>query len=175
MLELKSFNVVIILTNCLLPSGATWEGDQELNAHPTAIISLSDDESGYFERLGAKTESVLETFFTKWGTYCASKPWLVLFLGKWKRIRFWSGRSIFTDLQIVAGFCFLVSMGHGIKYLNITTNPVELWASPSSRARVEREFFDSKFNPFYRIEQVCTQNALICSRLSQLTTTFSCR
>lgn len=52
------------------------------------------------------------------------------------------------------GFCFLVSMGHGIKYLNITTNPVELWASPSSRARVEREFFDSKFNPFYRIEQV---------------------
>lgn len=46
-------------------------------------------------------------------------------------------------------------MGHGIKYLNITTNPVELWAAPNSRARLEREFFDSKFDPFYRIEQVC--------------------
>ena len=45
-------------------------------------------------------------------------------------------------------------MGHGIKYLNITTNPVELWASPDSRARVEREFFDANFEPFYRIEQI---------------------
>lgn len=45
-------------------------------------------------------------------------------------------------------------MGHGIKYLNITTNPVELWASPHSRSRVEREFFDKNFEPFYRIEQV---------------------
>lgn len=62
--------------------GATWENEQELNAHPAAIISLTDDESGYFEKLGAKTESVLEYFFTKWGTYCASKPWLVLFLGE---------------------------------------------------------------------------------------------
>lgn len=69
-------------------TGATWEGDQELNAHPAAIISLSDDESGYFEKLGAKTESVLEDFFTKWGTYCASKPWLILFLGEpWKTVK----------------------------------------------------------------------------------------
>lgn len=48
----------------------------------------------------------------------------------------------------------MVGMGHGIKYLNITTNPVELWASPNSRARVEREYFDTNFEPFYRIEQV---------------------
>lgn len=45
-------------------------------------------------------------------------------------------------------------MGHGIKYINITTNPVELWASPNSRARVEREYFDKNFEPFYRIEQI---------------------
>lgn len=45
-------------------------------------------------------------------------------------------------------------MGHGIKYLDITTDPVQLWASPHSRSRVEREFFDSNFAPFYRIEQV---------------------
>lgn len=46
-------------------------------------------------------------------------------------------------------------MGHGIKYLQITTDPVELWAAPNSRSRIEREFFDSNFEPFYRIEQVC--------------------
>lgn len=45
-------------------------------------------------------------------------------------------------------------MGHGIKYLKITTDPVELWAAPNSRSRVEREVFDSNFEPFYRIEQV---------------------
>lgn len=45
-------------------------------------------------------------------------------------------------------------MGHGIIYLKITTDPVELWAAPNSRSRVEKDFFDSKFEPFYRIEQV---------------------
>lgn len=113
-------------------TGTAWDDDQELNSHPNAIIPMSDDEVGYFEMLGARTETVLERFFTVWGTYCASKPWLILFLG----------------------FCFVVGMGHGIKYLNITTNPVELWASPNSRARLERDHFDQNFEPFYRIEQI---------------------
>lgn len=52
------------------------------------------------------------------------------------------------------GFCFVTGLGHGIKYLKITTDPVELWAAPSSTSRTEREFFDSHFEPFYRIEQV---------------------
>lgn len=52
------------------------------------------------------------------------------------------------------GFCFVCALGHGIKYLKITTDPVELWAAPNSRSRVEREFFDSNFEPFYRVEQI---------------------
>lgn len=48
----------------------------------------------------------------------------------------------------------MTALGHGIKYLKITTDPVELWAGPSSKSRVEREFFDSNFEPFYRIEQI---------------------
>lgn len=63
---------------------------------------------------------------------CARYPWIVLFLG----------------------LCVVVGLGHGIKYINVTTNPVELWASPNSRSRVEREYFDSHFEPFYRTEQV---------------------
>lgn len=63
---------------------------------------------------------------------CARYPWLVLFVG----------------------LCVVVGLGHGIKYINVTTNPVELWASPNSRSRVEREYFDSHFEPFYRTEQV---------------------
>ncbi|XP_058452330.1 NPC intracellular cholesterol transporter 1 isoform X2 [Malaya genurostris] len=113
-------------------SSASWDGEQELRPHPSALHGIEDTESGYFERLGAKTETVLEKFFTAWGTTCARNPWIVLLLGT----------------------IFIVAMGFGIMFLHVTTNPVELWASPNSRSRVEREFFDSHFEPFYRIEQI---------------------
>lgn len=38
--------------------------------------------------------------------------------------------------------------------MEVTTDPVELWASPNSRSRREKDFFDSKFGPFYRTAQV---------------------
>ncbi|XP_055643175.1 NPC intracellular cholesterol transporter 1 isoform X2 [Toxorhynchites rutilus septentrionalis] len=113
-------------------SSATWDGEQELRPHPSDIHGDDKIESGYFERLGAKTESALEKFFTAWGTTCAKHPWIVLLLG----------------------ILFIIAMGCGILFLHITTNPVELWASPNSRSRVEREYFDSHFEPFYRIEQI---------------------
>lgn len=103
-----------------------------MNQHPNIVIAVDEADTGYFERLGASTEVFFERCFTAWGTYCAEKPWFILFLG----------------------FCFVCAMGHGIKYLKITTDPVELWAAPNSRSRIEREIFDSNFEPFYRIEQV---------------------
>ncbi|ODM87820.1 Niemann-Pick C1 protein [Orchesella cincta] len=36
----------------------------------------------------------------------------------------------------------------------ITTDPVELWAGPHSRTRVEKDFFDKNFAPFFRTEQI---------------------
>ncbi len=46
-------------------------------------------------------------------------------------------------------FCFV-----GITWLEVTTDPIELWAAPESRSRIERSFFDETFRPFYRTEQV---------------------
>lgn len=63
---------------------------------------------------------------------CASRPWFVLFVG----------------------FLFIISLGHGIKYIHVTTDPVELWAAPQSRSRIEKEYFDQRFEPFYRTEQI---------------------
>lgn len=63
---------------------------------------------------------------------CATHPWATLLLG----------------------ICVVTALGHGIKYLRVTTDPVELWASPHSRSRLEREYFDQHFGPFYRTEQV---------------------
>nr|CAD7444918.1 unnamed protein product [Timema bartmani] len=99
-----------------------------------AMLSHRDTgrDASFFQRLGAGTDSLMERGFYSWGLVCASRPWLILFLG----------------------LCVVVGLGHGIKYMKMTTDPVELWASPHSRARVEREFFDSHFEPFYRTEQV---------------------
>lgn len=68
----------------------------------------------------------------KFFSACASRPWFVLFLG----------------------FLFIIGLGHGIKYIHVTTDPVELWAAPQSRSRVEKEYFDQHFEPFYRTEQI---------------------
>ncbi|XP_076671119.1 Niemann-Pick type C-1a isoform X2 [Andrena cerasifolii] len=93
-----------------------------------------DDEqqSTFIERLGAGTDKLLAEFFCWWGTACASRPWFVLFFG----------------------FLFIIALGHGIKYIHVTTDPVELWAAPESRSRVERKYFDEHFEPFYRTEQI---------------------
>lgn len=91
-----------------------------------------ETSSSFIEKLGANTDTFLQKFFEKWGTLCAQYPWFVLFMGG----------------------CLVVTLGHGVKYLKVTTDPVELWASPTSRSRVEREYFDSHFEPFYRNEQI---------------------
>ncbi|XP_075233527.1 NPC intracellular cholesterol transporter 1 homolog 1b-like isoform X2 [Lycorma delicatula] len=49
----------------------------------------------------------------------------------------------------------IMGMCHGVMYLTITTDPVDLWASSNSQAKKEKDYFDSRFQPFYRTEQVC--------------------
>ncbi|XP_049770366.1 NPC intracellular cholesterol transporter 1-like isoform X1 [Schistocerca cancellata] len=93
---------------------------------------VGPENASYVEKVGAAMDRLLEDLFRHLGVYCATKPWLVLFLG----------------------LCVLVGLGHGIKYMKVTTDPVELWASPTSRSRVEREFYDAAFEPFYRTEQI---------------------
>ncbi|XP_059609454.1 NPC intracellular cholesterol transporter 1 homolog 1b [Phlebotomus argentipes] len=73
------------------------------------------------------------TAFFRWlGYACASQPILTLALCSWA----------------------IAALAYGIFYLEITTDPVELWANPESRSRVEKDFFDSRFGPFYRTEQI---------------------
>ncbi|XP_045537297.1 NPC intracellular cholesterol transporter 1 isoform X5 [Papilio machaon] len=117
--------------------GVASDTNQEMSTNPTSVGWTADQADGaadatFFERLGAETETRLEDFFQWWGCIMASRPWIVLFLG----------------------LCFVVSLGFGIKYMQVTTNPVELWAAPNSRSRMERDYFDSHFEPFYRTEML---------------------
>lgn len=70
--------------------------------------------------------------FTMWGSFAARHPLPI----------------IFTSF-IMAGV-----LSAGIARLQVTTDPVEIWASPQSRSRIEKEFFDKEFRPFYRTTQV---------------------
>lgn len=48
----------------------------------------------------------------------------------------------------------IIGLSVGIFFMRITTDPVELWAAPHSRSRIEKDFFDETFGPFYRTAQV---------------------
>ncbi|XP_063702707.1 NPC intracellular cholesterol transporter 1 [Culicoides brevitarsis] len=95
-------------------------------------LQQQSNDIGFFEEYGARAEHFISVTFQRLGKYCAENPWFVLFIG----------------------FVFIVTLAHGVKFLNITTDPVELWASSTSRSRIEKEFFDSNFEPFYRVEQI---------------------
>jgi Niemann-Pick C1 protein len=42
----------------------------------------------------------------------------------------------------------------GMIWLTVIFDPVELWNSPTSQTRKEKEYFDSTFRPFYRATQI---------------------
>jgi len=90
------------------------------------------DDLGFLTRLGTKFEDGMTDMFTQWGTFAAKNPLPVIFL----------------SVACAAGLSI------GIIFLQVTTDPIELWASPTSRSRVEKDFFDSTFRPFYRAAQV---------------------
>ncbi|XP_052755080.1 NPC intracellular cholesterol transporter 1 isoform X3 [Galleria mellonella] len=117
-------------------SSVASEGNQDMPGEPPSGWTGDQPDGGadptFFEKLGASTERILEDFFEWWGNIMASRPWVVLF---------W-------------GMCLVIALGYGMKFTQLTTNPVELWASPNSRSRIEREYFDSHFEPFYRTEMV---------------------
>lgn len=91
-----------------------------------------DEDLGCCEKIGASLQLRMQSFFERFGYVCARRPAVVLTVG----------------LAIAIG----CSIGAG--QLKVTTDPVQLWAAPSSRARLEKQFYDSNFGPFYRIEML---------------------
>uniref|UniRef100_A0A4W6C657 Niemann-Pick disease, type C1 n=1 Tax=Lates calcarifer TaxID=8187 RepID=A0A4W6C657_LATCA len=84
------------------------------------------------ETLGERFENALRTLFSSWGSFCVRRPFLV----------------------ILGSLILVVASSGGLVYMRITTNPVELWSSPTSQARQEKDYFDSHFGPFFRTVQL---------------------
>ncbi|XP_065576909.1 NPC intracellular cholesterol transporter 1-like [Artemia franciscana] len=89
-------------------------------------------EPNWREKAGFAIETFLKDIFTKWGGFCARHPITVLLV----------------SLVISGGLCA------GVIFLKITIDPVELWAAPESRTRLEKNYFDENFGAFYRTEQI---------------------
>ncbi|XP_037931979.1 NPC intracellular cholesterol transporter 1 homolog 1b-like [Teleopsis dalmanni] len=75
---------------------------------------------------------ILYKMFKAWGTFCAKHPVLVLAICSW----------------VIGG------LAYGIRYMEVITDPVELWANEESDTRVNKDYFDSHFSPFYRTNQI---------------------
>ena len=97
-----------------------------------ALYGAYSDSGSFLVRLGIKTENLLQHAFRKWGTLCAYHPLIV----------------ILVSLVIIS----ILSVG--LIRFTVVTNPVDLWSAPDSQAREEKNYYDKRFTPFYRNEQV---------------------
>uniref|UniRef100_A0A669DHW0 Niemann-Pick disease, type C1 n=1 Tax=Oreochromis niloticus TaxID=8128 RepID=A0A669DHW0_ORENI len=102
-------------------------------------ISYLSVNASCCETLGERFENGLRMLFSSWGSFCVRHPFLIL-------------------------FCCLVLVGAsagGLAYMHITTDPVELWSSPKSQARQEKDYFDKHFGPFFRTVQLIITTPLM--------------
>ncbi|KAF7353000.1 SSD domain-containing protein [Mycena venus] len=76
--------------------------------------------------------NILRRVFYRLGLMTASSPWLT-----------------FAVVFLLVGL-----LNIGWKYFAVERDPVRLWVAPSSESRIQKEYFDQQFGPFYRSEQI---------------------
>ncbi|XP_068167243.1 NPC1-like intracellular cholesterol transporter 1 [Antennarius striatus] len=104
--------------------------DQNSNDVTQQVVDPSEVTCA--DRNSLAAQAFLKSRFQIWGTVMATYPLTVLLL----------------SAVVVAVF------SAGLKSIELTTDPVELWSAPNSRARQEKEFHDTHFDPFFRTNQL---------------------
>ena len=86
------------------------------------------------QRAAYDLEQFLAKIFYKWGYFCATNAVMVLIIG------------------LLVCLIFIL----GILLINRPpiTDPVELWAAPTSNTKLQKDYFDQHFGPFYRTTQL---------------------
>lgn len=79
-----------------------------------------------------RLNTLLRRAFYRLGLTAASSPWLML-------------ATVFTIVGL---------LNLGWSKFEIETDPVRLWVAPTSESKLQKEFFDQNFGPFYRPEQI---------------------
>uniref|UniRef100_A0A8C5MCV0 NPC1 like intracellular cholesterol transporter 1 n=1 Tax=Leptobrachium leishanense TaxID=445787 RepID=A0A8C5MCV0_9ANUR len=96
------------------------------------LPKVTSADLGCAERVSLKFNRSMEKTFRWWGTLVASYPKTVI------------GISV----------AVVIVLSCGMILIKLTTDPVELWSSPQSRAREEKDFYDNNFGPFFRTNQL---------------------
>ncbi|XP_035022028.2 NPC1-like intracellular cholesterol transporter 1 [Hippoglossus stenolepis] len=104
--------------------------DQNSNEVTQRLIDPSEVTCA--DRNSLAAQAFLSSWFRHWGILMATYPLTVLLL----------------SAAVVAVFAA------GLKSIELTTDPVELWSAPDSRARQEKKFHDTYFDPFFRTNQL---------------------
>eukprot|EP01100_Stratorugosa_tubuloviscum_P013850 TRINITY_DN711_c2_g4_i1.p1 TRINITY_DN711_c2_g4~~TRINITY_DN711_c2_g4_i1.p1 ORF type:complete len:1200 (+),score=521.97 TRINITY_DN711_c2_g4_i1:261-3860(+) len=102
------------------------------------LLVVNDEFSGAFMIAKAeRSTSLVGRFFRAQGYFCAKNPTLVIFLT----------------------LLFCACLGIGLIKIEVITDPIDLWSSPSNQINKDKDYFDSHFGPFYRIEQLIIRPA----------------
>uniref|UniRef100_A0A3B3XRH6 SSD domain-containing protein n=1 Tax=Poecilia mexicana TaxID=48701 RepID=A0A3B3XRH6_9TELE len=65
-----------------------------------------------------------------------------------------NGKNLKVTCVLLVAAIIVVVFSVGLKSIKLTTDPVELWSAPNSRARQEKDFHDKHFTPFFRTNQL---------------------
>uniref|UniRef100_A0A8C6P397 NPC1 like intracellular cholesterol transporter 1 n=1 Tax=Nothobranchius furzeri TaxID=105023 RepID=A0A8C6P397_NOTFU len=104
--------------------------DQNRNEVTERIIQPSEVTCS--DRNSLAAQAFMSRLFQRWGTLMASYPLTV----------------------ILVAAVIVIAFSVGLKSIKLTTDPVELWSAPNSRARQEKDFHDAHFAPFFRTNQL---------------------
>lgn len=105
---------------------------KDLNSNDVTQRLIHPSEVTCAEKNSLAADAFLSSIFRSWGTLMATYPLTVLLL----------------SAIVVAAFAT------GLMHIELTTDPVELWSAPNSRARREKDFHDTNFGPFFRTNQL---------------------
>ncbi|XP_013862667.1 Niemann-Pick C1-like protein 1 [Austrofundulus limnaeus] len=106
--------------------------NKDQNSNDVTQRIIHESEVSCADRNSLAAQAFMSLQFQRWGTFMASYPLTVL---------------------LVAAV-IVVIFSAGLKSIKLTTDPVELWSAPNSRARQEKDFHDTHFTPFFRTNQL---------------------
>ncbi|VDN08922.1 unnamed protein product [Dibothriocephalus latus] len=93
----------------------------------TSSVYKASPPISCYSKIGATIQYGISWFFQRQGALVARFPLLTL-------------AAVCVVLTVL--FC-------GFTRFRVTTDPIELWSDPSSRARLEKDYFDKQFGPHY--------------------------
>lgn len=133
------------------PDGEESSGAQSESRHVLGRGASLLDPIETVQPRQYRLNTLLRRGFYQLGLMAASSPWLTF--------------------SIVFTFVGLINIGW--KNFEVETDPVRLWVAPNSESKLQKEFFDQNFGPFYRPEQIFVTSVPVEGVDPQLTSTSS--